>query len=666
MSFFKKFPLYLFLVSYLFLPFDHIFSDSEVVKEVNALNCSPKSNEFLLSLALSAQSKANQANFYNSKEDSQKYHKDAIRFFEKYIECTDSSQRNAITHLNLANSYIEVADYKSAELQASEALKKNPTYRDAIFFQARLLTRQGKLDAAANQLESKISYFPEDSDFLFLLGSLNRELNRNNKAILYFTSLLDSIDKREGNGKYKVHCLKNLGDLYFLNKELKKSLLNYQAYLLLNPRDTDAKFQVAQIFNLLGDFGASKRILQEIHQKNPSNLEVELLLAEMNFVESKATAFPYLSQLNKENKLSKDHLTFALHEVLLRHWKFSDGFLREFLPNHTNRIAARLAWLDVLEAKYTKEDYAAELKTVAELSYTMKQFHISSNLISDRIRLQEKEPKLAGDLPYSYWFLANCMEELKSPNRAILYSKKAIALSKDPEEKSKFNLHLGHLLLSEKIKRLDEAKAIANSLLNENPKNPSAYYLKSFAFYLEEDYNSSLGSINKAIEIDPENIGTIFQRALVYEKLQNFPGQEKDLKLAIQLNPENPVTLNYLGFLYAERGENKEEALNMILKAVELEPDNGAYQDSLGWIYFKMGRLDEALFHLSLAKQMLTDQGINDPTVFDHIGDVYNAKEDLVNAKDYWKKAKQLSKNKDEIQRIDSKIQNTKRGEGNK
>jgi tetratricopeptide (TPR) repeat protein len=322
--------------------------------------------------------------------------------------------------------------------------------------------------------------------------------------------------------------------------------------------------------------------------------------------------------------------------------------------------------LDVLEAKYTKEDYAAELKTVAELSYTMKQFHISANLMSDRIHLQEKEPTLAEDLPYSYWFLANCMEELKSPNRAILYSKKAIALSKDTEEKSKFNLHLGHLLLSEKIKRLDEAKAIANSLLNENPKNPSAYYLKSYAFFLEEDYKSSLDSINKAIEIDPENIGTIFQRALVYEKLQNFPGQEKDLKLAIQLNPENPVTLNYLGFLYAERGENKEEALNMILKAVELEPDNGAYQDSLGWIYFKMGRLDEALFHLSLAKQMLTDQGINDPTVFDHIGDVYNAKEDLVNAKDYWKKAKQLSKNKDEIQRIDSKIQNTKRGEGNK
>jgi tetratricopeptide (TPR) repeat protein len=665
MSFFKKFPLYLILVSYLFLPFDHIFSDSEADKEGNMLNCSAKSNEFLLSMGMSSQSKANQANFYNSKEVSQKYHKDAIRYFEKYIECTDNKQINAITHLNLASSYIEVADFKSAELQAGEALKKNPYYRDAIFFHARLLTRQGKLEAASQQLESKISYFPEDSDFLFLLGSLNRELNHTNKAILYFTSLLDSIQKREGNGKYKVHCLKNLGDLYFQNKELKKSLLNYQAYLLLNPRDTDARFQVAQIFNLLGDFGASKRILQDIHEKNPSNLEVELLLAEMNYVESKSTAYPYLAQLNKESKLSKDHLTFALHEVLLRHWKFADGFLREFLPNHTNRIAARLAWLDVLEAKYSKEDYAAELKTVSELSYTMKQFNISANLMSDRIYLQEREASLASDLPYSYWFLANCMEELKSPNRAILYSKKAIALSTDPEEKSKFNLHLGHLLLSEKIKRLDEAKAIADKLLKENPKNHSAYYLNSYAFYLEEKYKPSLESINQAIEQDSENIGYIFQRALIYEKLNNFPGQEKDLKLAIELNSENPITLNYLGFLYAERNEHKEEALAMIQKAVDLEPDNGAYQDSLGWIYFKMGRLDEALFHLSLAKQMLADQGINDPTVYDHIGDVYYTKDDIVNAKDYWKKAKKLSKNKSEIDKIEIKIQNTKKDTGN-
>jgi len=319
----------------------------------------------------------------------------------------------------------------------------------------------------------------------------------------------------------------------------------------------------------------------------------------------------------------------------------------------------------VLEAKYSKEDYAAELKTVSELSYTMKQFNISANLMTDRIYLQEREASLASDLPYSYWFLANCMEELKSPNRAILYSKKAIALSTDPEEKSKFNLHLGHLLLSEKIKRLDEAKAIADKLLKENPKNHSAYYLNSYAFYLEEKYKPSLESINQAIEQDSENIGYIFQRALIYEKLNNFPGQEKDLKLAIELNSENPITLNYLGFLYAERNEHKEEALAMIQKAVDLEPDNGAYQDSLGWIYFKMGRLDEALFHLSLAKQMLADQGINDPTVYDHIGDVYYTKDDIVNAKDYWKKAKKLSKNKSEIEKIELKIQNTKKGTGN-
>jgi tetratricopeptide (TPR) repeat protein len=56
----------------------------------------------------------------------------------------------------------------------------------------------------------------------------------------------------------------------------------------------------------------------------------------------------------------------------------------------------------------------------------------------------------------------------------------------------------------------------------------------------------------------------------------------------------------------------------MIKKALSFDPDNGAYVDSLGWLYFKKGEFQEALAELSRAAAL-----IDDPVIFDHLGDTY-------------------------------------------
>jgi tetratricopeptide (TPR) repeat protein len=62
-----------------------------------------------------------------------------------------------------------------------------------------------------------------------------------------------------------------------------------------------------------------------------------------------------------------------------------------------------------------------------------------------------------------------------------------------------------------------------------------------------------------------------------------------------------------------------DEALAMIRKAVELEPTNYAYLDSLGWTYYRMGQYAQAEDNL----QRAIARGASDPTVHDHLGDVY-------------------------------------------
>ena len=83
--------------------------------------------------------------------------------------------------------------------------------------------------------------------------------------------------------------------------------------------------------------------------------------------------------------------------------------------------------------------------------------------------------------------------------------------------------------------------------------------------------------------------------------------------------PTTPWSLNYLGYMLADKGIRLPEAVKMIRKAVELEPMNGAYLDSLGWAYFKLGQYELAEENLRQA----VDRDQTDPTVHDHLGDLY-------------------------------------------
>ncbi len=93
------------------------------------------------------------------------------------------------------------------------------------------------------------------------------------------------------------------------------------------------------------------------------------------------------------------------------------------------------------------------------------------------------------------------------------------------------------------------------------------------------------------------------------------PGQFRKVR---GLNPKHAGALNYLGYMLADRNVRLDEAYQLVKQALDLEPDNGAYLDSLGWVFYRQGKLDQAEGLLQRAVQQQPD-----PTVHDHLGDVY-------------------------------------------
>ena len=116
----------------------------------------------------------------------------------------------------------------------------------------------------------------------------------------------------------------------------------------------------------------------------------------------------------------------------------------------------------------------------------------------------------------------------------------------------------------------------------------------------------------------------------------------------LALDGDFAPALNYLGYMWAEQGENLDEALIMVQRAVSLEPNNGAYLDSLGWAYFRIGRYDSAREHLERAADLVGD----DAVVFEHLGDLYLASGDPGQAEIAYRKALELGgENRSEVQR---------------
>lgn len=185
--------------------------------------------------------------------------------------------------------------------------------------------------------------------------------------------------------------------------------------------------------------------------------------------------------------------------------------------------------------------------------------------------------------------------------------------------------------------------ALKNASLRE-PANIDLY--KGLAeLYLRQKKFSAAEDVYKLIlDLSPGDAGAHFYLGNIYDELKEPDKVEEELKKAIALNPDYAEALNYLGYLYTEAGKNLDQAEAMIKRALQIESDNGAYIDSLGWLYFKQGKLKEAIKELERAAGLLQD-----PVIYDHLGDVYFKNQDLEKANINWQKSLELNPDQEAV-----------------
>ncbi len=145
----------------------------------------------------------------------------------------------------------------------------------------------------------------------------------------------------------------------------------------------------------------------------------------------------------------------------------------------------------------------------------------------------------------------------------------------------------------------------------------NAYLLEAELHREDAAEAPELDAYNRGLASIPDDPAVLYARALMWERRDDIPRAEADLRRILVADPENVAALNALGYTLADRTTRYTEALELIDRARVAEPDNAAIIDSYGWVLYRLGRNAEALVELRRAFSMMKD-----PEVAAHIGEV--------------------------------------------
>ncbi len=204
----------------------------------------------------------------------------------------------------------------------------------------------------------------------------------------------------------------------------------------------------------------------------------------------------------------------------------------------------------------------------------------------------------------------------------------------------------------------DKARAldIARAAAAKAPDDPQTLVVLADLLRDDDRYGEAVDVLDKLIAKTGGDAATSWRlyylRGAALEQSGKWPEAQGDLQQALKLKPDDPEILNYLGFAWADRGENLKQALTLLQKATLLDPQNGAVVDSLGWVHYRLGDYHQAVHELELAAAL----DAADPEVNDHLGDAYWRVGRRLEAKYQWRRVLSLSPNPTQRTSVETKL----------
>jgi tetratricopeptide (TPR) repeat protein len=581
---------------------------------------------------------------------------------DEYRQAIEADPDSEYLTAGLAELYAKTGRIRDAVMEAQDILKRDPNNLEAHKLLGRIYLRsmgdiqsgsqnQNVIKLAIEQYE-EILKLEKDPDNLvedhLLLGRLYRLNNDLTKAENEFKTAVkmqpDSEDavttlaylyNEEGDSGHAIAALNSvpeasrsaklysaMGYTYEQQKDYKKAIEAYRHAIELDRDNLDAIRGLAQNLQNDGQTQAALEQYKIIADANPEDAQTYLRMAE---IYKKAGQFDEaLDNLKKAQAIVQDsvEVPYEMASIYQAQGRYDEA---------AQTLKDLLDKTEKADGSYTQGDKNNRAVFLERLGSDYRDMG-SSQLAIETFR---KMIALGGDdnVARGYQEIIDSYREDKNWPQATATAKEAV--QRLPNNRDLKMVYASQLA---DTGNPDAALQQVKALLTGKAEDREVYIALSQMYSRLKRWPEAEEAINKADQLStkPEDKQyTAFVKGSIYERQKKYDTAEQEFKRILSSDPQNAMTLNYYGYMLADRGVRLEEAIAYIKKAVELDPANGAYLDSLGWAYFKLGKYDQAEENLGKALQHTP----NDPTVQDHIGDVYQKTGRLKQAAAHWERA---------------------------
>jgi len=582
----------------------------------------------------------------------------ASKAIEQYRLALENDPSSPYLSAGLAELYAKTGRIRDAVVEAQDIIKQDPNNVEARKLLGRIYLRslgdtqtgaqsQEMLKRAIEQYEAIVKIEPASIDDHLLLGRLYRLNNEMAKAEQEFNAAVkidptseDAVTtlaylyNEQGNPKRAAEILNGvpnpdrtaklysaLGFTYEQRKDYKKAIDAYKQAVDQDKDNLDAMRGLAQNLMNDGQTDAALEQYKQIVDADPQDPQSYMRIAEI--YRRNGQFDQALDALKKAQTYVQDSLEVPYNMAVIyqAQGKFDEA----------ENILADLV---------QKTDKGAQPYSSGEQNNRSVFLERLGGLYRDTNRTQQavdtfrKMVVLGGDSGVrGYQELVETYRDAKQWPQATATAKEAV--EKYPNDRSLKLLLAGQLA---DTGQADAALQQARSLLKGTGEDREVYLALGNMNMRLKRWKDAEECLDKALALSTKQEDkdyVSFAMASAYERQKKYDEAEQMFKQLLGSDPNNAMVLNYLGYMLADRGVRVDEALGYLKRAVKLDPQNGAYLDSIGWAYFKLGDYTLAEDNLRRA----TDRTGNDPTVQDHLAEVYAKTGRLKLAAAAWERA---------------------------
>ena len=478
---------------------------------------------------------------------------------EQYQKITEQAPKDTDSWLMLGRLDAAMHNSVEAEKAYKKAIELDPDNEDALTGLAMVYSSLGNAKDAADLLRRASEKNPNPRSLAALAGAYEEMKD----YALAAETLRRAVEQSDGNVDLKRSYANDL----VRSDQLDAALKVYQELAAADPKNPDSELRMSQIYRQKHDYANARAAENKAKEIDPTNIEVRY--NEVSILESEGKlpdAISTLKEIVESTHAGSEPGQKAIRAELLEHLAF---LYRE------------------------NEQWAPAIQTYREIV--------------------DLDPDTGGRAEAQ---IIDTYRSAKDLNKA--QQEADAALRKYPDDRAVKAMHASILADTGKT---DQAIAETKTLFNG--KDDRETWLSLAQIYEKtKNWTEMAKAIDQAEKLanskeDKANIH--FMRGAMYERMKKYDEAEAEFRKVLEIDPDNSSTLNYYGYMLADRNVRLEEAHNMIKKALDLEPNNGAFLDSMGWVDFRQNNLQEAEANLRRAIQFMS----TDPTVHDHLGDVY-------------------------------------------